>query len=258
MENKKLTKLYDKIFKEGSNNFFTFNVFEESLLLLGMLKSWQNLEILEIGCGEGKLASMMSYAGAKSIDAVDYSEEAINLCKDNIKIKNVNYIYGNYKKLEKKYDVVVMQGVLEHMDKPFEELKYILDNMLKSDGCVVTSSPSFLNPRGYVWMTLQTLFDVPMSLTDLHFLCPFDFEQFCEKNNCFLELKSGYQDWGSGDGLIKDFNKRLRNALRDADMDNTKVDKLLSWLSKSTSYFNQDEHSGAIVSYKIRRKNENY
>ena len=254
MENKKLTKLYDKIFKEGSNNFFTFNVFEESLLLLGMLKSWQNLEILEIGCGEGKLASMMSYAGAKSIDAVDYSEEAINLCKDNIKIKNVNYIYGNYKKLEKKYDVVVMQGVLEHMDKPFEELKYILDNMLKSDGCIVTSSPSFLNPRGYVWMTLQRLFDVPMSLTELHFLCPFDFEQFCEKNNCFLELKSGYQDWGSGDGLIKDFNKRLRNALRDADMDNTKVDKLLSWLSKSTSYFNQDEHSGAIVSYKIGSK----
>ena len=254
MENKKLTKLYDKIFKEGSSNFFTFNVFEESLLLLGMMSSWQDLEILEIGCGEGRLASMMSYAGAKSIDAIDYSQQAINLCKDNIKIKNINYICGNYKELEKKYDVVVMQGVLEHLDEPFEELKYIHDNMLKEGGTIVTSSPSFLNPRGYVWMTLQTLFDIPMSLTDLHFLCPFDFEEFCEKNNCSLEIKSGYQDWGSGEGMIKDFNKRLRNALRDAEMDNTKVDKLLNWLAKSTSYFNRYQYSGAIVAYKIKGK----
>ena len=35
--------------------------------------------------------------------------------------------------------------------------------LLKKDGILLTSSPSFLNPRGYVWMTLQLLFDVPMS-----------------------------------------------------------------------------------------------
>ena len=69
-----------------------------------------------------------------------------------------------------------MQGVLEHLDKPFKTLRSIIIANLKKNGQFITSSPSFLNPRGYVWMTLQLLFDVPMSLTDIHFLCPFDFE----------------------------------------------------------------------------------
>jgi hypothetical protein len=129
-----------------------------------------------------------------------------------------------------------------------------METTVKDGGFLVTSSPSFINPRGYVWMTLAKLFDVPMSLTDLHFICPFDMQKFCDENNYDLEYESIHQDWGSGDTMIRDFNKRLRNALRDANMDNSKVDDLLEWLYNANKYYVTNESSGAIVVYRMRKK----
>ena len=50
-----------------------------------------------------------------------------------------------------------------------------------------------------------------------------------------------------------DFNKRLRNALSDANMENSNVDNLLEWLDKAKDYSNNDKHTGANVIYKIDR-----
>ena len=47
-------------------------------------------------------------------------------------------------------------------------------NNLKKEGMIISASPSFMNPRGYVWMTLQLLLNVPMSLSDVHFFSPTD------------------------------------------------------------------------------------
>jgi hypothetical protein len=107
-----------------------------------------------------------------------------------------------------------------------------------------------------VWMTLQLLFDVPMSLTDLHFLCPFDFENYAKANSLSLALRSIDQDRGNGERLIIDFQKRLPNALKDAGMDNSKVDRFLEWLSQASPYQQRDELSGATVAYKMSKNNE--
>jgi 2-polyprenyl-3-methyl-5-hydroxy-6-metoxy-1,4-benzoquinol methylase len=216
------------------------------------MDSWKNLEVLEIGCGEGNLASMISYAGAKFVYGIDYSQVAINNGNKRYNIKNVKLECKNYKELDDtKYDVVVLQGVLEHMDNPFDDLLTIIQKFVKPNGTLITSSPSFINPRGWVLMTLQILFDVPISLTDKYFLCPFDFEKFCKKNNLNLSFKSTYLNWASGDDTVRDFNRRLRNALRDANMDNSKVDKFLEWFSKTTKHFEHNDYTGAMVTYKI-------
>jgi len=253
MKNKDLEEKYDQIFKNDSSKFFTCNVFKESFSIVGMIDDWDGKEVIDIGCGTGNLASMVSQAGAKKVLGIDYSKEAIKIAKEKFDISNLEYRKCDYRDVKEKFDVVLLQGVLEHFDHPFEELKYIIDNNLKEDGILITSSPSFINPRGYIWMTLQTLFDIPMSLTDLHFLCPFDFEEFCYENDLDLEMKSIFQDWGSGKTMIRDFNKRLKNALRDANMDNSKVDKLLKWLNKTIPYFSRNNHTGAMVVYKISR-----
>jgi SAM-dependent methyltransferase len=253
MHNKDLTKVYDNVYQDGSSKFYSFNTFPESKLIIDMLPRWNGLKVLEIGCGEGRLSAMLSFAGAEHVDAVDYSQEAITIAEKRISLENVHYQCADYHDIEGQYDVVVLQGVLEHLDQPFPELSYMLDNLVRQGGAMITSSPSFLNPRGYVWMTLQLLFDVPMSLTDLHFLCPFDFENFAEQNNLALELRSTDQDWGSGERLLIDFKKRLPNALRDAGMDSSKVEKLLVWLEKASQYHHLDECSGATVAYKITK-----
>jgi len=248
-----LKKIYNRVFVDDDSNFFTCNLYEESTMIIDMCDDWKGKTVLEIGCGTGNLASMIRYTGVKHILAVDYSSEAIKRATEKYNLSRVKYRNCNYKDVKGKYDIIVMQGVLEHLDNPFQELDYIRNNLLSRNGIIITSSPSFLNPRGYVWMTLATLFNVPMSLTDLHFLCPFDFKTYCEKNNLNLEYKSGYQDWGSGETTIRDFKKRLVNALSDANMDNSKVPLLLEWMEKAIPYSKQTNDTGAIICYKISK-----
>ena len=252
MNNIHLKKKYNEVFSSGSKNFFTCNVFKEALEIASM-EDWENKTVLDIGCGEGMLPAMIANAGAEYVTGVDYSKEAISNAVNGFNFPNLFFVTDDYKNIEGSFDFVTLQGVLEHLDSPWDELDHILSSYVKDGGSVITSSPSFLNPRGYVWMTLAKLFDVPMSLTDLHFICPFDMKNFCESRGYELEYKSIYQDWGSGETMIRDFNKRLRNALRDAGMDNSKVDDLLDWLNDAKEYFKQDNDSGAIVVYRITK-----
>ena len=250
MNNSGLKKLYDIIYKDGSKKFFTFSNINEAKLIMSFMPTWEGLDVLEIGCGEGRLATALATIEGANVWAIDYSEEAISIAglSDNPRFKCVDY-----QDINRTFDVVVMQGVLEHMDEPFVTLKHILDNNVRTGGTLITSSPSFLNPRGYVWMTLNLLFNVPMTLSDLHFLCPFDFEEFCGVHDLKLEIKSTDHDWGSGDRLITDFEKRLPDTLRRAGMDDSKVERLLVWLERAGSYFNHDEYSGVNVAYKITK-----
>lgn len=109
-------------------------MFASEKLIIEAMAGWAGLDVLDIGCGEGNLAAMLSFAGASQIVGVDYSEEAINLANSRISLGNVNFIYSDYKKIKAKYDVVVMNGVLEHFDNPWEELDFIRSNLLKDDG----------------------------------------------------------------------------------------------------------------------------
>ena len=254
MKNIDLHEKYESIYTEGSLKYFSITGFSMSKLIIDLMPSWNNLDVLDIGCGEGRLSAMLSFAGAKKVDAIDYSAEAIKIARNTINFENVSFTCGDYRSIDKRYDVVVLQGVLEHFDNSFEALKHIIETNLKDDGRVILTTPSFLNPRGYIWMTLQLLFDVPMSLTDLNFMCPFDFEDFCKEYGYTLEeIKSTDQDWGSGELAIIDLSKRLPNALRDAGMDYSKVDRLLKWLKKAVKYHQTDDFSGAIVGYKISK-----
>jgi len=253
MNNEDLKRKYDEVFKEGSDNFFTCNVFHEAHTIAGM-DEWKDKKVMDVGCGEGMLPVMIAHAGAEHVVGVDYSEEAIKNAHNKFNCDNVQFVADDYRKVEGKFDVITMQGVMEHLDKPWDELHNMLENHVEEGGSLITSSPSFVNPRGYVWMTLEKLFDVPMSLTDLHFICPFDMEEFCHKHGYELEYKSIHQDWGSGDTMIRDFRKRLVNALSDAGMDYSKVEDLLEWMYKANQHFQTSDVTGAIVVYKVTKK----
>ncbi|MCI5127477.1 MAG: class I SAM-dependent methyltransferase [Candidatus Electrothrix sp. AS4_5] len=253
MDNKTLRKKYDNVYKKGSETFYTYNSFPESTAIIQMLKRWNELNVLEIGCGEGHLAAMIAFAGVRSVHAVDYSGEAIAIAKKHCRMPNVRYECRDYSTIEKCYDVVVLQGVLEHLDDPFASLQMIMRNNVQDDGILITSSPSFINPRGYIWMALKTLLDVPMSLSDLHYLCPHNFEEFSKEHNYNLEIMTADQDWGNGERLLVDFQKRLPNALRDANLPTDRVEQFMEWLAKVLPYQPENEFTGATMVYKFKR-----
>jgi hypothetical protein len=158
-------------------------------------------------------------------------------------------MHGDFRKCSGPYDLIVMQGVLEHFDDPWKELDWLISERLRPGGALVTSSPCMVNARGYIWQALRILLDVPMSLTDRHVINPWDVEVFCEERGLPVRWHTIHDKWAAGDVLIKDFSKRLPNALRDANLSFSRVQEFLNWLERAVE---EDESLyGATAIYRI-------
>jgi SAM-dependent methyltransferase len=242
-KNKDLKKVYDNVFANGENNFWSFEPIEihEQVLSLPIYK---DKKVLDVGCGSGDVAIGISELGAKSVLGIDYSDEAIKLAIEKNNRDNVIFEVSDYENINETYDVITLVGVLEHIENPFDAVKK-LHLLLNEDGKLVFECPTHQNIRGYIWMTLQILFDVPMSLTDINFFSPFDFQEFADNLNMSLEWRTFDFSRGNGERMVVDLEKRLVNALRDAKLDNLKVPKLIEWLKKSTQYDNERKHTGS-------------
>jgi len=256
MNNADLKDRYNEIYKKGYSNHVSYNSLEESEAIAGMIPDWRNLKVLEVGCGEGRLAAMLAIKGA-DVTAIDYSKEAIETAKKTYSMSNLEY----KEDFSGKYDAVVMQGVLEHMDKPFEFLETLFKKNLNKTGCIITSSPGFINPRGVVWMVIQKLFDIKMSLNDLHEINPWDVWEFCGKKYK-LEVRTCNTDWSTGEGCIKDFEKRFKSAtfkplVKDAtgiDWSDKRIDSFLKWFELALKHMKDEGHfKGGNIIYKITR-----
>lgn len=260
MKNKDLKPIYD------SQKLNFHSGFNESQMIVGMLDSWQGLDVLEIGCGHGHLASILSYAGA-NVTAYDNSDEQINQARIRYNLPDLYFIPGDILNIYEevgKFDIVVMQGVLEHLDEPWQELDKIMENLLKPSGCVCLSVPHWVNPRGYIYHALRLLFDAKMSLTDLHYFLPGDFKKYCSRDT--IPNVGTYQcqfytcdkSWASGEEMIEDFRERLPKALRPEDWHeanvpqvNEKIDTFLKFLEKMSREI--EGVQGACLGVKISK-----
>jgi len=257
MDNKALKQTYDKMHEQGPDAWFGDGK-EEAEVILDLGGDWYKNNILEIGCGEGELAYAISQKSPACIVwAIDYSETAVLKAVERFKdADRIHFGIKDYRDLTDgiRYDRIVMMGVLEHLDDPFKELKWMIDNLLVEHGDVITSSPAFLNPRGFIWMTLNMLGAV-MSKTDLHYLNVWDFKAFCEKHKYQLTAnRSADQDWGGGQRMIDDYQKRLPLALKDGNITYKKrdFDKFMKWLAKVVEYTESAKMPGATTVYRIQ------
>jgi 2-polyprenyl-6-hydroxyphenyl methylase/3-demethylubiquinone-9 3-methyltransferase len=247
--NKALQPLYEKIYDSGKEGFFIFdsNTLIEPILNLIKLS---DKDVVDVGCGEGDISFEIATA-AKSVRAYDYSQKAIELAREKYSnmSTNLEFVVGSAEEITGNFDVVMCLGTFEHLDNPWHTLQYFYDLVKKRRGEIVIACPSFINPRGYVWMALQHLFDVPMSLTDLHSFLPTDFERFAKKLEMDLRWVTTDYNIGLGPDLIRDFKRRLPNALRDAGLPTNNVGVFLEWLESAISYERKQPYSGSMAIY---------
>jgi len=105
-------------------------------------KSNKNLDIIDVGCGTGKLLTILNkYGNAKGID---YSSKAIDYCKErglkNVEVNDIN----EYKFEESAFDLITCIDVLYHSG--IEDDIKILKNFyssLKDNGMLILDLPAF-------------------------------------------------------------------------------------------------------------------
>ncbi|MBN1253034.1 MAG: class I SAM-dependent methyltransferase [Bacteroidales bacterium] len=100
---------------------------------------------LDIGCGDGKLISIISKLNKeKQHFGYDLSEPAILLAKAlNFNRKNATFVNGDFAEAEFEFDLITLIEVLEHI--PDAEIENFVENIykkLKPGGKLIVSLPS--------------------------------------------------------------------------------------------------------------------
>ncbi len=258
-KNENLKKIYNQIYKKGEEKHFTsFKVKKKTTSEAEEVLSeinWKSKKVLEVGCGTGNFAFKAAKKGA-NVFAIDYSNEAIEIAKKKYKLKNLEYQCIDVNKIKDDFDVIVSIGTLEHMNDPLKMLKF-LKSLLKKNGKIIITSPNWINPRGYILMTLLYLFDAPITLADLHYLTPINFQDYAKKMKMTINWRTVEQSWAQGDIFLKDLHNRLPNVFKDMKLSvsDLKIKSFLTWLEKYALPLElEKKHSGAIGIYIFKKK----
>lgn len=141
-KNKKFNKIISK------NNFTYFpilNFFYKEIYprLMTGKESFEQVTLLDVGCGVGTLALYFGSIGAEVL-GIDISERAIEIAttaKDSLNLMNVTFKNELLKKGDKNKDLVVISEVIEHIEDDDAFLRDIFSH-LKEDGLLFLTTPS--------------------------------------------------------------------------------------------------------------------
>ena len=260
MQNKDLKQFYDHVYHQGERKHYT------SILLSGdnvppakdaVVKeiSWKGKRVLDAGCGTGELPYLIAKKGAMHVLGIDYSKDAIEVAKKTYSAKNLSFECTDIVRVKGTFNVICSLGTLEHVDDPLAVLRKF-KKMLAPRGSIILTCPNWINPRGYMLLMLKYLFDARITLADIHYFTPLEFEQFAKKLDMSLKWRTVEQEWGHGEKMIRDFEKRLPNVFRDSKLpfNDRRLNEFLNWLKTHMLVFEKDmKHSGAVGLYHLTK-----
>jgi len=105
-------------------------------------KKIKGLEILDLGCGGGLTCEPLARLKAK-VTGIDFVKQNIEVAKNHARISElkINYIHDDLDslKVKKKYDIILLLEILEHLDD-WDSLIPKIKNILKPKGLLVIST----------------------------------------------------------------------------------------------------------------------
>ena len=151
----------------------------------------KNMDALDIGCGEGAFSQRLVDAGIN----VDVCE--IDITQVKAKVNNIIHIDLNLsdfsKNFTKKYDIVFIIEVIEHVENPWQLIRDA-KSVLKDNGILVISTPNVSSfpsrLRFFMYGTLVSFEKSDLSYGHITPLPYFQLEHIIESNNLKI-LNSG-------------------------------------------------------------------
>lgn len=126
-------EIWDLEYKNDDNKWK-----KEAIFLPNMLKY---KTVLELGVGNGKTLSSIIIQKPKSVTAIDFSQEAIDICKSNIKNKEVSFIKADVKNLpfaRETFDIIICYYLLDNLkEKEREEAVKEIKRVLRNSGTII-------------------------------------------------------------------------------------------------------------------------
>lgn len=163
---------YDKDFTKNPNNIYK-KIFDT-------IKNFtKNKDVLEIGPGGGYLYTYLK-RNIKNYHAVEISSNLREYLKKKFNIT----AYNSFAKIKKKYDVIILVSVLEHVKNPVFFLKKI---------------SHFLNKGGKIIIEVPSANDPLVSLYDLNYY----------KENYYRKVHLNYFNHNTISKLIKKLNFKI-------------------------------------------------
>jgi len=113
---KKIIKIYNKDRKNFNDLYYAEKIFLKNFL-------YENCSILDIGCAQGGFNSIIKkFIHKFKYTGVDESQEMINIAKLNFPESKFMFVKKNdLYKIKKKYDIVIILGIL-HLNKNWEKI----------------------------------------------------------------------------------------------------------------------------------------
>ena len=148
--------------------------------------------VLDLGCGDGELLSLL--IGKKQVRAqgVELSEQAVHRCvAAGLSVFQQDIDTGLAEYADKSIDYVILNQTLQQVKKP----DFVIKEALRVGKKVIVGFPNFC----YVSNRFQIFFSgkVPVSSSlpyewydtpNLHFLSIADFKEYCRKNQMTVEI----------------------------------------------------------------------
>jgi SAM-dependent methyltransferase len=136
--------IFDRDFSHGPFIGVVQDLAYNKRILFSLKFLEKNIKILDIGCGDGTVTKTVSRARASTMNAIDVSEQAINVAKKFNPGPNITYLATNIEDYnpEERFDGILMFEIIEHLYRPIEVLRK-LNSLLNKEGLLLISTPNY-------------------------------------------------------------------------------------------------------------------
>lgn len=140
-----------------------------------------NCEIMDLGCSQGIISILAAQKGNR-VTGIDIEKEAVYFASDLLNREysdvkeNVNFICADFLEYEneKKYDIILMTEVLEHLENPKKFVEKAKD-CLKENGKIIITVPFGINDHPdhkttFYYANLLELLENCFFVKEIHFM----------------------------------------------------------------------------------------